>query len=109
MSISLVAVNRLAEAEKNLREALNDDDRLPQAHYQLGRVLEMQQQDPAAIQSLNRAVALDSTYPEPHYLLGRVYQRLGEAGLAKTEIERFKQLTKSRDALALPPSQPPTQ
>jgi tetratricopeptide (TPR) repeat protein len=108
MAISLVAVNRLAEAEKNLREALNYDAHLPQAHYQLGRILEMQQQDPAAIQSLNQAVALDSTYAEPHYLLGRVYQRLGEDQLAKTEIERFKQLSKTRELQTSPPSQPPT-
>jgi tetratricopeptide (TPR) repeat protein len=108
LSISLVAVNRLAEAEKNLREALSYDARLPQTHYQLGRVLEMRQQDPAAIQSLNQAVVLDSTYPEPHYLLGRVYQRLGEDQLAKTEIERFKQLTKTRDAHSSPDSKPPS-
>jgi tetratricopeptide (TPR) repeat protein len=108
LSISLVAVNRLEEAEKNLREALSYDARLPQVHYQLGRVLEMQQQDPAAIQSLNQAVALDSTYPEPHYMLGRVYQKLGEDKLAKTEIERFKQLSKIRDAQASPVSQTST-
>jgi tetratricopeptide (TPR) repeat protein len=108
MSISLVAVNRLAEAEKNLREALKYDARLPQAHYQLGRVLEMQQQNPAAIESLNQAVALDPSYAEPHYLLGRVYQKLGENQLAKTEIERFKQLTKTRAAQTSPASQPST-
>jgi tetratricopeptide (TPR) repeat protein len=108
MSISLVAVNRLPEAEKRLREALSYDARLAQAHYQLGRVLEMQQQDRAALQSLNQAVALDSSYPDPHYLLGRVYQRLGEEQLAKTEIEQFKRLSKTRDTPALPRSQPPT-
>jgi tetratricopeptide (TPR) repeat protein len=109
MSISLVAVNRLPEAEKSLREALSYDVRLAQAHYQLGRVLEMQRQDQAAIQSLNQAVALDSSYPDPHYLLGRVYQRLGEEQLAKTEIEQFKRLSKTRDTPALPGSRPPTE
>jgi tetratricopeptide (TPR) repeat protein len=108
MSISLVAVNRLAEAETNLREALSYDARLPQAHYQLGRVLEMRQQDSAAIQSLTEAAALDSSYAEPHYLLGRVYQRLGKEQLARTEIEQFKRLSKTRDTPALPGSQPPT-
>ena len=108
LSISLLAVNRLAEAEKNLREALSYDARLPQAHYQLGRVLEMQQQDPAAIQALTEAAALDSSYAEPHYLLGRVYQRLGKEQLARTEIEEFKRLSKTRDTPALPDSQLPT-
>src|SRR5207244_5288938 len=41
-AISLIEANRLAEAEKNLREAISYDAGLPQAHYQLGRVLEMQ-------------------------------------------------------------------
>jgi tetratricopeptide (TPR) repeat protein len=87
---------------------LKYDARLPQAHYQLGRVLEMQQQNPAAIESLNQAVALDPSYAEPHYLLGRVYQKLGENQLAKTEIERFKQLTKTRETQTSPASQPST-
>ncbi len=108
LSISLVAVNRLTEAEKSLREALGYDAHLPQAHYQLGRVLEMQQEDPAAIQSLNQAVALDSTYAEPHYLLGRVYQRLGKDQLARTEIEHFQKLNKTRGVQTSPGSQPPS-
>lgn len=108
LSITQMAVNRFADSEKTLREALNYDARLPQAHYQLGRVLEMQQQNPAAILSLNQAVALDSTYAEPHYLLGRIYQRMGQNERAAAEIEQFKQLTKNRNAEASPASAPPT-
>jgi tetratricopeptide (TPR) repeat protein len=99
LAISLVAVNQLGEAEKNLREALRYDGELPQAHYQLGRVLEMQGDHQAAVQSLKQAATLNSSYPEPHYLLGRIYQRMGKSQLAKAEIERFQQLEK--------PSQPP--
>jgi tetratricopeptide (TPR) repeat protein len=94
LAISLVAVNQLGEAEKNLREALRYDGELPQAHYQLGRVLEMQGDHQAAVQSLKQAATLNSLYPEPHYLLGRIYQRMGESQLAKAEIERFQQLEK---------------
>ena len=99
LAISLVAVNQLGEAEKNLREALRYDGELPQAHYQLGRVLEMEGDHQAAVQSLKQAATLNSSYPEPHYLLGRIYQRMGKSQLAKAEIERFQQLEK--------PSQPP--
>ena len=95
LAISLVSVNHLAEAEKNLREALGYDSRLQQAHYQLGRVLEMQGAYQAAIQSLNQAIAQDPAYPEPHYLLGRIYHRLGNDQLSKAEIERFQELKKS--------------
>jgi len=105
LAVTLVSVNRLTEAEKNLREALQYDNQLPQAHYQLGRVLEMQGGQQAAIQSLNKAVALDPTYPEPHYLLGRIYQKLGESQLAKVEIAKFKEL--KDNAEKQPKSSPP--
>jgi tetratricopeptide (TPR) repeat protein len=91
-AISLISLNQLVEAEKNLREALAYDVRLPQAHYQLGRVLEMQGAYQSAVQSLNQAIVLEPTYPEPHYLLGRIYHRLGDDRLSKTEIDRFQEL-----------------
>ena len=107
LAVSLVSVNQLAEAEKNLREALGYDSRLPQAHYQLGRVLEMQGGYQAAVQSLNQASALDPAYPEPHYLLGRIYHRLGEDQRSKAEIERFQDLKRSSETQSAPKSSPP--
>jgi len=49
------------------------------------------------VQPLQQAVALDSSYAEPHYLLGRIYQKLGENGLAKSEVERFKEIEKNQE------------
>ncbi len=98
LAISLMSVNQLAGAEKNLREALGYDARLPQAHYQLGRVLEMQGGYRAAVQSLNQAIELNPSYPEPHYLLGRIYHRLGEDQLSKKEIAQFQELKKASEA-----------
>ncbi len=97
LAISLMAVNQPAEAEKNLRQALDYDARLPQAHYQLGRVLEMRGDYQAAVQSLKQAIALDPAYSEPHYLLGRLYHRLGEDQLSKKEIAQFQQLKKASE------------
>ena len=97
LALSLIAVNRLPEAEKHLREAIGYDSRLPQAHYQLGRVLEMQGEYNAAADALKQAVALDEAYPEPHYLLGRVYHKLGENQLAEAEVARFQQLKNAKD------------
>ena len=96
MAISQIELNQLADAEKNLREAISYDSHLPPAQFQLGRVLEKQGRNQEAIQALNQAATLDPAYPEPHYLLGRIYQRLGQGQLAKTEIERFQQLNKAR-------------
>jgi len=107
LAVSLVSVNQLADAEKHLREALSFDPRLPQAHYQLGRVLEMQGSYQAAVLSLNQAVALDPAYPEPHYLLGRIYHRLGEVQLSKKEIGRFQELKKASEAPSVSGSSPP--
>lgn len=91
-AISLISLNQLVEAEKNLREALTYDARLPQAHYELGRVLDMHGAYQAAVQSLKQAIILEPTYPEPHYLLGRIYHRLGDDRLSKIEIDRFQEL-----------------
>lgn len=92
LAISLMAVNRTAEAEKHLREALSYNDKLPQAHYQLGQVLEKQNRYAEAIESLQRATAIDPSYPEPYYTLGRIYQKQGDKKRATQAVERFRQL-----------------
>ena len=108
LAISLMALNRLPEAEMNLREAVGYDPQLPQAHYQLGRVLEMQGGYQAAVESLKLAVALAPEYPEPHYLLGKIYHRLGNEPLSRSEIDRFQELRKASEAQPAPESpQPP--
>jgi tetratricopeptide (TPR) repeat protein len=107
LAISLISVNRLPEAEKNLREALQYDAQLPQAHYQLGRVSEMQGEQKAALQSLNKAAELDPSYAEPHYLLGRIYQKLGKRELANAEIAKFHELKNNVETQ--PKSQQPIQ
>lgn len=105
LAITLISQNQLEEAEKNMREALGYDARIPQAHYQLGRILEMQGSYPAAVNSLKQATALDPGYPEPHYLLGRIYHRLGSDAVAKAEMERYQELKKAGETgLASKPS-----
>jgi tetratricopeptide (TPR) repeat protein len=94
---SLIALNRLPEAEENLRAAVGYDQRLPQAHYQLGRVLEMQGRYQDALDSLKAAVTLAPDYADPHYLLGRIYHRLGDEPQSKAEIARFQELKKAAE------------
>ncbi len=107
LAISLVSVNRLPEAEKSLREAVSYDPKLPQAHYQLGRVLEMQGGLQEAVQELNQAEALEPADPEPHLVLGRIYHRLGQAQRAQTEIERYQELRKAAASTTSPPTDIP--
>jgi tetratricopeptide (TPR) repeat protein len=92
LAVSLISLNRLDEAETRLHEALRYDPRFPQAHYQLGRVLEKEGKLEEAIAPLQRAVELDPSYPEPHYTLGRIYQRQGKREAAQEQIQKFKKL-----------------
>jgi tetratricopeptide (TPR) repeat protein len=104
LAISLIGVNRLDDAKKNLDVALRYDPNHPQAHYQLGRLLEMQGKFDAAIDALTTASELDPQYPEPHLAMGRIYHRLGNRQKAEEEIARFQQLKKARDAIAETPA-----
>ena len=96
MAISQIELGQLAEAEANLRDAIRYDSGLPQARYQLGRVLDKEGKTQEAVEALKASAALNQEYPEPHYLLGRIYQKLGRGDLAKAEIEKFQQLQKTR-------------
>ena len=102
MAVTLIAVNRLVDAEKNLREAVGYNPRLPQAHYQLGRVLEMRGDYQSAVDSLRQAAALDPGYPDPHLLLGRIYHRLEENELGAAEIETYQRLKSAAEAASIP-------
>jgi tetratricopeptide (TPR) repeat protein len=95
LAIALIEKNQLAEAEKTLREAIGYDARLPQAYYQLGRVLDSTNREQESVAALKQATALDAAYPDPHYLLGRIYRRMGEKHLAQTEADLFLKLKRS--------------
>ena len=92
LAVSLISLNRLDEALARLHEALRYNPKFPQAHYQLGLVLEKERKFEEAIAPLQRAIELDPSYPEPHYTLGRIYQRLGKREAAQEQIEKFKKL-----------------
>ena len=98
LAVSLIGVNRLEDAKKNLDEALRYDAKLPHAQYQLGRVLEMQGNFDGALDALTKASQFDPEYPEPHLALGRIYHRLGDRQRADGEIARFQQLKKAHQA-----------
>ena len=94
VAASLISLNRLDEAVARLHEALTYNPRFPQAHYQLGLVLEKEGKFNEAIVPLQQAIELDPLYPEPHYTLGRIYQRQGKREEAQEQIEKFKKLRK---------------
>jgi tetratricopeptide (TPR) repeat protein len=107
LAVSLIGVNRLDDAKKNLDEALRYDPGLPQTHYQLGRLLEMQGKFDAALDALAKASEFDRQYPEPHLAMGRIYHRLGDRKKAEDEIGRFQQLKRAHEAAPETPASLP--
>lgn len=94
-AILLIGNNELAEAETLLREALRYDEKLPQAHYQLGQILYKQSKYPEAIEALIQAVKWDANYPDPYYTLSRIYLKQGEPEKAQTALGTFQRLKKA--------------
>jgi tetratricopeptide (TPR) repeat protein len=107
LAVSLIGANRLDDAKKNLDEALRYDPKLPQAYYQLGRLLEMQGKFEVAIDALTKASEFDQQYPEPHLAMGRIYHRLGDRKKAEDEIARFQQLKRAHEAAPETPTSLP--
>jgi len=60
----------------------------PQAHYNLGTVLDKAGNDRGAIAEYRKAIALASTFPEAHNNLGTVLQRVGDLAGAVAEYRQ---------------------
>jgi tetratricopeptide (TPR) repeat protein len=86
----MLRLQKFHEGEENLREALKYDPRFALAHYHLGRVLENEGQDDAAIVEYKSAAALDAKIAEPLYSLGRLYLRHGRSTEAESVLAEYK-------------------
>lgn len=95
----LIKLGQLLGAEASLKDSLSYDPRFPQAHFQLGLLLEKENRNQEAMRELEKAAEFDPTYPEPHYALGRILKRLGEGQKAKLTWAKFREL-KDRKAKA---------
>ena len=93
----LLRQGRAAQAEQELRRALQDDPNNPLAHAWLGMALLEQQQFPQGQQEIETAIGLAPEYDFAYYLLSLAHQRQQRLPAAQQAIEQ---------ALALDPTDP---
>lgn len=81
------------DAEKLLRQSIQEKNDYWASHFELGQLLAKQHHYGEAAAELERAVQLNPKEPMPHYHLARVYERMGQAEKAKAERDIHAQLT----------------
>jgi tetratricopeptide (TPR) repeat protein len=81
-----------AQVEELLRKSIALDDRLAQAHLQLGILYADQHEYAKSLPEYTRATELDPDLPDAHYRLGQYYVRTGQKERAQKEFQRFQQL-----------------
>ena len=89
--IELMALRRYAEAEAQMRAAVDldaDRETKAQVYLQLGSALSAQGRFDEGIPALERALALDATIREADAILGQAYSDRGDIGRAVTHLSR---------------------
>jgi tetratricopeptide (TPR) repeat protein len=102
LAITQQIMDRLPDSESSLREAIRLEPKFPQAHFQLGNVLEQMNRSAEAIAEFQQAVALDPSYAEAHLALGRLYRKSGEETKAQAQLQMYLQLRGSSTSVAAP-------
>jgi tetratricopeptide (TPR) repeat protein len=86
----LLRMQQFKDAETALRESLRYDSRFAMAHYHLGRVLEGEDRDSAAIDEYKAATSGDAPVMEAFYSLGLVYRRHDREADADAAFAEYK-------------------
>lgn len=92
LAITQQFLNKLGEAEANLRESLRLYPDFAKAHFQLGSVLEDEGKLEPALVELKEAARLDPSYAEPHMAIARIDHRLGRRDEAQSEVSIYLKL-----------------
>jgi tetratricopeptide (TPR) repeat protein len=103
LAITQEFLGNAKEAELNLREAIRLAPQLPNAHYQLGIVLDDEEKPEDATNELQEAVRLDKEYAEPHIALARIYKQTGHKEEAKLEAAIYARLHSQAKPQNTPP------
>ena len=103
LAITLQFLNRLDEAEANLRRAIRLEPHFAQGHYQLGSVLEDLGRAEDAIIELRESARLDPNYAEPHFALARILHKLDKKPAAQEELRTYRSLHAKANPVTISP------
>lgn len=92
LAITQQFLNKLDDAELNLRESLRLDPDFAKAHFQLGTVMEDEGKLEPALAELKEAARLDPSFAEPHMAIARIDHRLGRQDESKAEVSIYLKL-----------------
>jgi tetratricopeptide (TPR) repeat protein len=95
----LLRMEKTAEAEAALREALGYDPQMPEAHYHLARALEKEDHNEDAAAEYGKAIAEDKQSPDACYSLGMLYRKMQRDKDAEAMFAEWK---KRKEAQPLP-------
>ena len=78
--------------ESLLKKSIALDEKLPEAHMQLGNLYADQHEYDKSIPEYLRALDLNPNLPDAHYRLGQDYVHMGQKDRAQKEFEVYQQL-----------------
>jgi tetratricopeptide (TPR) repeat protein len=78
--------------ESLLQKAIKLDDKLPEAHVQLGNLYADRREYTKSIPEYERALQLDPNLPDAHYRLGQDYVHTGQKDRAQPEFDVYQKL-----------------
>jgi tetratricopeptide (TPR) repeat protein len=87
----------VAQAESRLRRAVQLDPNLGVGFLQLGVLYSEREDFARAISSYQDAIHASPQLEEAHYRLAQVYKRTGDKLKADEELQRYNQISKSKD------------
>ncbi len=87
--------NASVKAEQLLKKALQLDNSISMAHFELGNLLVKDGRASEALPFLEKAAKLDAKNSQTHFVLARAYRALGRSEDAARETKLFEQLESS--------------
>lgn len=99
---SLLESANLGESGRIYTDILKDFPDAAEAHYGLGRVLNLRGDAAEAVGSLHQAIELFPSYGAAHYALAQAYRKLGDGAAAEAQLKLYEA---SRDLV--PPIEDP--